>query len=161
MSEVTSFTVASVGGKILPELIRRSLYWRIGCLTNDAFHGRCAVDENAETFDSQRMELRYRQVKGCYLLFFFFFRHSDLNMWTDVGGYGGFRRVLTVSVLTLMVYYPIQSNNTWWNWGKPHLTSQLYWQRKAWLCGKVSGSQACCEPALLLCVSACCMCLFL
>ena len=80
MIEVTSFTVASAGGKILPELIRRSLYWRIGRLINDAFHGHSAVEVKAETFDSQRMELRYRQVRGCYLLFFFFFFPPDTSI---------------------------------------------------------------------------------
>ena len=75
MSEVTSFTVASAGGKILPELIRRSLYWRIGCLINDS-----AVEVKAETFDSQRMELRYRQVRGRYLLFFFLFFPPDTSI---------------------------------------------------------------------------------
>jgi len=115
MSEVTSFTVASAGGKIIPELIRRSLYWRTGRLINDAFHGHSAVEVKTETFDSQRMELRYRQVRGvtCFFRLLFSSRLFDLNTWTGVGGYGGFRRVLTVSVLTLMIYYSLQSNNTW------------------------------------------------
>ena len=35
-----------------------------GGLTDEVHHGQCAVEENAEAFDSQRDGLWYRQTEG-------------------------------------------------------------------------------------------------
>ena len=67
MSEVTNFTVASVEIKILPDKTNSTelVVTGFGGLTVEVLHGQCAVEENAEAFDSQREGLWYCQAEGC------------------------------------------------------------------------------------------------
>ena len=63
MSEVTSFR----GGKILPDRTNSMELVVAGFdgLTDEVLHGQCAVEENAEAFDSQRERLWYHQAEAC------------------------------------------------------------------------------------------------
>ena len=56
MSEVTSFTQCSLGGKILPDRTNSTelVVAGYGGLTDDVLHGQCAAQENAESFERVR-----------------------------------------------------------------------------------------------------------
>ena len=64
---MTSFTVASVEIKILPDKTNSTelVVTGFGGLTVEVLHGQCAVEKNAEAFDSQGEGLWYGQAEGC------------------------------------------------------------------------------------------------
>ena len=57
----------SLIGKILPDRTNSTelVVAGSGGLNDEALHGQCAVEENAEALDSQRDGLWYRQAEGC------------------------------------------------------------------------------------------------
>ena len=67
MSEVASFTVASVERKILLDRTNSMelVVSGFGGLTDEVLHGQYTVEENAEAIDSQREGLWYCHPEGC------------------------------------------------------------------------------------------------